>query len=188
MLIDMPRQRIDVDDVVERALVVVDEGGVDDLALARVADDLGVQSSALYNHVEGLDGLRHQVAVRASANLAAALMDSAVARSGHDAVRAVAIAYRQFAIEHPGQYASTLLVPSAVDDALAASQTAIVGIIARVLASCGLSDIDAIHHARIVRSAIHGFVALETTDSFTNPEDPTDTFDLLVEFIQRGLP
>ena len=188
MMSDMPRQRIDVDDVVERALEVVDEGGVDDLALARVAEDLGVQSSALYNHVEGLEGLRHQVAVRASANLADALMDGAVARSGHDAVRAVAIAYRQFAIEHPGQYASTLLVPSAVDDALAASQTAIVGIIARVLASCGLSVTDAIHHARIVRSAIHGFVALETSDSFTNPEVPADTFDLLVEFILRGLP
>ena len=126
--------------------------------------------------------------MRASANLANALMLSAVARSGEDAVRAVAVAYRQFAHDHPGQYASTLLVPGDVDEALIESQSAIISVIARVLESCGLTGNDAVHHARIVRSAIHGFVALEATDSFTHPHATDDSYALLIEFIVRGLP
>ena len=184
----MPRQRIDVEDVIESALEVVDEGGVDDLALAKVADDLGVQSSALYNHVEGLDGLRHQVSVRASVNLADTLLHSAVARSGHDAVRAIAQAYRSFAEDHPGQYASTLLVPAERDEELLAAQEAIVSVIARVLQSCGLSTHEAAHHARVVRSTIHGFVALEATDSFTGELKVDDSYERLIEFVIRGLP
>lgn len=184
----MPRQRIDVDDVIETALDVVDEGGVDDLALARVADDLGVQSSALYNHVEGLDGLRHQVAVRASGNLADALLRSAVAKSGEDAVRAIAFAYRQFALDHPGQHASTLLVPAEADDDLETAQRAIVDVIARVLESCGLVCEEATRHASVVWSAIHGFVALEATESFPGPSNTDETLGCLIELVLAGLP
>jgi len=184
----MPRQRIDVEDVIESALEVVDEGGVDDLALAKVADDLGVQSSALYNHVEGLDGLRHQVAVRASVNLAEALLQSAVARSGHDAFRAVATAYRTFGEDHPGQYASTLLVPAEREDELHTAHKAIVDVIGRVLESCGLSPLEAAQNAQAVRSAIHGFVALEATDSLTGDLDANESFERLIDFILRGLP
>lgn len=188
MVVRMPRQRIDVDDVVDSAVDLVDHSGVDELTLARVAEELGVQSSALYNHVHGLDGLRHHVAVRASENLAEALLQAAVARAGDDALRAVATAYRRFAIEHPGQYASTLLSPSDADDeALTSAQAAIVDVIARVLASGRRDDADAVHHARIVRSAIHGFVALEATESFTRPDSTEETFAQLVDFLIRGL-
>lgn len=184
----MARQRIDIDDVIDSAVELVDDGSIDDLALSRVADELGVQSSALYNHVDGLEGLRHQVAVRASENLADTLLHSAVARAGDDALRAVAIAYRQFALEHSGQYASTLLAPTdAGDEALIAAQTAIIDVFARILATYGFDDSAAVHQARIVRSAIHGFVALEATDAFTNAESTTDSFELLIDFILRGV-
>ena len=186
MVIPMAKQRIDLDRVVTQAVAIVDSGGPQDLALSRVADELGVQSSALYNHVDGLDGLRNAVNLRSAENLADALRDAAVGRSGDQAVRAVARAYRLFATSHPGQYASTV-VSSFDTETAPAAQTMILEVLARILETFGIAGDAAVHMARIVRSAIHGFVALEASHAFTSPQDNDDSFAELLEFVVRGL-
>ncbi len=182
----MAKQRIDLDCVVSQAIALVDTNGLDDLALSRVADGLGVRSSALYNHVDGVDGLRHAVAERAGENLADALRDAAVGRAGEQALRAVALAYREFAVSHPGQYASTLL-PVDRSNGVESSRWEVLNVLARILETYDFSGDGAVHMARIVRSAIHGFVTLEASQAFTSPQDTDESFDELVDFILRGL-
>lgn len=182
----MPRQRIDRTAVVNAAMSLADSEGIQGVALGRVAEDLGVQASALYNHVDGVDGLRHDVAVQSLANLASTLRDSAVARSGEDALNSVAHAYRKFATEKPGQYASTLLPPADAEDQLVNDNWAITDLFVQILGAFGIEGDHAVHTARALRSAIHGFVALEAVDAFGQPQ-PTDTsFDHLIELIVAG--
>ena len=59
--------------------------------------------------------------------------------------------------------------------------------IARILEGFGIDGDPAVHGARIVRSAIHGFVTLEATESFVHPQDHDESFDALVSFLIRGL-
>lgn len=49
-------------DVVERAIAVLDERGIDGLTMRRLAADLGVQPGALYHHFAGKDALLQAVA------------------------------------------------------------------------------------------------------------------------------
>lgn len=182
----MAKQRIDREQVITRAVELVDADGIQDLLLSRVADELGVQSSALYNHVNGLDGLKSAITSRSADNLAGSLRDAAVGRSGDQAVRAVAAAYRAFAIQHPGQYASTIIPPRDVDTS-ADSPSLILDVLARILETYGFEDDKAVHLARIIRSAVHGFVALEANNAFTSPQDLDDSFAELVNFVVRGL-
>lgn len=49
-------------DVVERAIAVLDERGIDGLTMRKLAADLGVQPGALYHHFEGKDALLRSVA------------------------------------------------------------------------------------------------------------------------------
>lgn len=182
----MPKQRIHLDDVVTSAMEVVDQNGLDELALARVAADLGVQASALYNHVDGVDGLRQALSSQAAANLSDTLRDAAVGRSGAAALRAVATAYRSFAREHPGQYASLLLPVGTSIDGSSAPQAQIVEVLARILESFDIGGDEAVHGARIIRSAIHGFVTLEASEAFILDQDPDETFRSLVEFVVAG--
>jgi AcrR family transcriptional regulator len=179
----MPRQRINLDSVLDEAAAVVDNDGRDELSLGRLADGLGVQASALYNHVDGIDGLWHDLAVHATENLAAALRDSLVAKSGPDAVRALAHAYRDFAHEHPGQFASTLLPPVDALDTLAEAQARIVDLFVTVMHTLDIDGEQAVHSARLARSAIHGFVSLESIGAMTRPVDRTESFERLVDFI-----
>lgn len=183
----MPKQRITIDTVLDEAAAVVDNDGRDELSLGRLADGLGVQPSALYNHVDGIDGLWHDLAVHATENLAVNLRDALVAKSGPDALRALAHAYRHFAHDHPGQFASTLLPPVDALDTLVAAQARIVDLFVTVMHSLDIDGAKAVHSARLARSAIHGFVSLEAIDAMTRPVDRAESFEQLIDFTLAGL-
>jgi hypothetical protein len=56
-----------------------------------------------------------------------------------------------------------------------------------VLRGYGLEGDDAIHGARIVRAALHGFAALEAAEGFGIDLSPDETFARLVAALDRGL-
>lgn len=183
----MVKQRIDSGDVTDAALDVLDANGSDELTLSKVAGELGVQSSALYNHVEGLSGLRQGVALKASEGLATSLRDAAIARSGRDALRAVGNAYRQFAVDHPGQFEAATLLFGEPDPEITEAITSITDLFARIIEGIGVGEDRVLDDARAVHSAIRGFVILEVTRGFDRSADVDDSFDHLLDLLVRGL-
>jgi len=183
----VPKVRISIAGLTDVALVLVDRHGLDALTLSGVAAELGVRPSALYTHVEGLEGLRYHVAVHATANLTARVRDAAVGRAGDDAIHALGSAYRAFAHEHPGQYASTLLPARGVDDELAAASASLLDVFARVYRSGGLGAEEAATAAAATRSAIHGFVTLEACAATPCGPAEDERFAHLLGVVIRGL-
>jgi AcrR family transcriptional regulator len=74
----------------------------------------------------------------------------------------------------------------AATEALATAGDA-VDVLVAVLAGYGLSGDDAIHAARAVRSALHGFALLETGGGFGIKLDLDESFDRLVALLDQGL-
>jgi AcrR family transcriptional regulator len=167
--------------VVEEAARVGDAAGFDRLSLAAVAKRLNVAVPSLYKHVDGLDGLRRAVAVAAAGQLAEALGRAAMGRSGPDAVRALADAYRAFARAHPGRYAALQTSPAPGDTEAAAAFYAPVEVFQAVLRGFGVAEDARIDVIRAVRSALHGFVDLETRGGFGLADDVDRSFGVLVE-------
>lgn len=96
-------------DVLDAAAQIADADGLDAVTLVSVANRLGIRAPSLYAHVDGLDGLRRQLALHAAVAMADALQraaDRRDGRDGRDALRAIAHAYRAFARQHPGWYAA----------------------------------------------------------------------------------
>lgn len=181
----MARTRITLPAVEAGALGVVDRVGFEALTLSAVADQLGVGPSALYTHVDGLDGLRHLVAVAATTNLTAAVRTAAIGTAGNAALDSMGTAYRTFARTHPGQFASTLLPPPSSDDDLAAANRELLGVFVLVYGAMGL-DAEASHlAARSTRSAIHGFLALEHVTGTTPGHDAE--YSHLLATLRRGI-
>ena len=158
------------------------------VTLARLAGRLGVRPPSLYNHVRGLDDLRRGLTLRAVEMLGDALRDAAVGRAGDEAIIAIAQTYRRFAHEHPGLYATTLRSVHVGKDAdLRAAGDAVIKTVVAILRAYGLEGDEAMHATRIVRSAVHGFVALETVGGFGIPIDIDETFDRYLSLITDGL-
>jgi AcrR family transcriptional regulator len=183
----MPRAGLDAEAVVSAAARVADEEGLDALSLARIASDLNIRPPSLYAHVGGLGDLRRRLAIRGSRELAAAVQAAAAGRAGGDALRAVADVYRRYAHEHPGTYSALQHAPPADDEEAQAAGAQVVGVVVAVLRGYGLESDDAIHATRVIRAALHGFVALEAEGGFAMPLDLDESFARLVATLDAGL-
>jgi len=98
----------------------------------------------------------------------------------------VARAYRDHARAHPGSLAGVQRAPAPDDAEMQAAGRDLVDVLLAVLAGYGLSGDDAVHAARGLRSALHGFVTRETGGGFGLPLDLDDSYDRLVRTLADG--
>lgn len=180
----MPRVGLGTEAVVAAAAEMADAAGLDSLRLADLAQRLGVRTPSLYAHVRGLEDLHRRLAARGAEELYDRVAGAAAGRSGGDALRAVADAYRAYASEHPGSYAA---VQRAQDVSGAPGAERLLGLVVAVLAGYGFTGDRAVHAARTVRAALHGFVTLETGGGFGLPLDLDASYALLVSVLDAGL-
>jgi AcrR family transcriptional regulator len=183
----MARAGLDRDAVVDAAASLADADGLEAVTLAKVAGLLGVKSPSLYVHIDGLAGLRRQIAARGAREMTARLQHAVAGRSGRDALSALAGAYRAYAREHPGAYAAMQTVANLEGPDAAAAASALLDVIYAVLRGYALGGDAATHAARVIRSAIHGFVSLESGGGFGIDLDLDASFELLVAVLDRGL-
>lgn len=177
----MARAGLSHDIVVAEAAAVADEIGWERLNLALIAERLGVKLPSLYKHIASLDGLRRDLAVIGTRELADVLSASAVGRARTDALHAVAKAYRRFALEHPGRYAATVRAPASDDLEHGEAADSVLRIVFAVLAGYGLAGDDVIDATRSLRAGLHGFVALEAGGGFAIARDVESSFNRLIE-------
>lgn len=183
----MPRAGLDSEAVVAAAATLADAEGLRAVTLARLAGELGVRAPSLYAHIGGLEDLRHRLGARGARELTAKLQAAVAGRSGGDALEALADAYRDYAHQHPGTYAAVQRPPDPDDPEATRASSRLVDVVLAVLRGYALEGEDAIHGARIVRAALHGFVALEADDGFGLPLDLDESFMRLVRTLNRGL-
>jgi AcrR family transcriptional regulator len=183
----MPRAGLSPDVVVDEAARLVDEVGRDRLTLAALAKRFGVAQPSLYKHVDGLDGLHGLLAVKVLREVGESLRRAGTGKAGPDALRAVATAYRDYALGHPGCYTYVLRAPAPGDDDLEAAATEILSVLNDVFAGYGITGDVAIDAARFVRSTLHGFVSLELGGGFGMPRSVDHSFQRLVAATDQAL-
>ena len=183
----MPRAGLTAESVVAAAGELADEQGLDGVTLAELASRLGVRPPSLYcarGRARGPARAAGRPRRRAARRRAAAGRRRASRRARR--CSAVAHAYRAYALAHPGAYAALQRAPRPSDEAAAAAER-VVAVVLAVLAGYGLDGEPALHATRAIRSALHGFVALETQQGFGMPLDLEESFEVLVAMLDRGL-
>jgi AcrR family transcriptional regulator len=177
---------LDRTQVVAAAAALVDERGLEGFTLAALAEHLGIRSQSLYAHVDGLDGIRRELALLALEDLARRSGQAAMGRSGRDALHALADAHARFAAERPGLYACALRSPDG-DDELAWRIDDVSRPWHAVLASFGLGPTEIVHHHRALWAATHGFVTLRNQGLMTLDASPDVSFTMMVDVFADAL-
>ena len=173
--------------VVEAAAKLVDEEGLDQLSLGRLAERLGVRTPSLYNHVAGLPGLKRDLALYCLHEVLDRIIRATIGKSRTEAIVALADAYRAYARETPGRYALTLQAPEPGDQAWQAIAQKLIYVLRAVLSPYRLSEEDTIHAIRSLRSIVHGFISLEVAGGFAMPVDLDASFHWLMNLYIAGL-
>jgi len=181
------RAGLDKASVVEAAVKLIDEEGIEQLSLGHLAERLGVRTPSLYNHVAGLPGLKHDLALYCLHDLLDLILRSTVGKSRAEAIFALANAYRAYAREAPGRYALTVQALDPGDQEVQALAQQLVDVVRAVLAPYRLSEEVAIHAIRGLRSIVHGFISLEVAGGFAMPVDLEASFHWLINLFIAGL-
>ena len=179
----MARVGLNTAAVVEAAAEIADADGVEAVTLSTVAQKLGVKPPSLYSHVAGLADLRRRLALRGAEELGEALSPAVAGRAGGDALRAAGRAYRSWALAHPGRHAALQFEPLPGEPAA----ERVVDLLVSVMRGYALEGDAAIHAVRGMRAAIYGFIALETGGGFGIPLETDESFEWLLDLIDRGL-
>ena len=175
------RRQLDKDRVLETAVDLAEaSGGVDGLTLTALAAELDVRVPSLYNHIDGLDGLHEDLALLAGRRLLAEILQASFGRTGAEALRAMAQAYRDFALRNPAIYPLTTVAPDPEQVELTALAQEWLQLLLLTVASLGLMGDEALHAIRAFRSMLHGFVSLESEGGFKMGLDRDESFDYLV--------
>lgn len=182
----MARSGLSTEVVVGTAATLADTDVDQPLTLTRVAQALEVKTPSLYNHVDGVEGLMRLVALDGIEQLGEACRSAAMGRAGSVGLRAVARAYREFALDHPGVYPLTQVARPDDSDYAERADRLLEPILA-LLAGLGIPDDDLIHAARSLRSALHGFVMLEVRNGFALDVDHDESFQWMLTAIEHGL-
>lgn len=181
------RVKLDHQIIVAAAAEIADSNGLDKITLTAVANHLGVRKPSLYNHINGLPELKGQLAILATDQLRIKISDAAIGKAKHDAIVAIANAYRLFAKKRPGLYRAIVSSPDRENLDLKTAIQKMIAIIAMVLEPYNLSASDKTHAIRGLRSLMHGFASLEEAGWFIAPIDREASYQTLIDTFIRGI-
>jgi AcrR family transcriptional regulator len=175
--------------VIAAAVDLLQREGQEALTLNRLAAELDVQPPSLYNHIAGMPGLLRELSIYNAQRLGDCLGQAAIGQAGPLGLMHVAEAYRGYIKANPALYMLSLRASGKLEmpvPALRAAEERVVHIVLAMLASLDLSGADAIHAARALRSAIHGFASLEVAGGFGIPLDLDESFQRLMLSLIAG--
>ena len=181
-----PKTRLDRTALLDAAAALAEETGIENLTLSRLAARLGIKTPSLYNHISGIGDLLAGLAGLGLQRLGEALRNAAVGKSGEDALRAVAAEFRNFAKTNPELYRAVMKLPGLKGDGLQEQVDALVRILNAVLEPYHYREEDAMHIIRIWKSALHGFISLESAGFFKKQYDIEESFGRMVDCLITG--
>lgn len=180
----MPRAGLTPDLVLDHAQAIADEVGFEALDLTRLASACGVRKPSLYKHVDGLDGVREGLVLRAYDGLAEVLAGSPA--DGAEGLVAFAHAWRRWALAHPGLYGALVRSHVHQGPAVQARGREVLDTVLVAVGALGLDPREALDLARALRALVHGWVVLELGAGFGLSEGPGTSFDRAVRTLVRG--
>lgn len=125
-------------DVIDAAVRLSDEQGLEALTVAAVAEAVGCRPPSVYHHVDGLAGLSRAVALQVAEDVLPVLEAAVAGREGMDAVRSLAETARAWGAANPQRELTMRYVDPDDDASLAAARGKVMFVFQDAVAGLGI--------------------------------------------------
>ncbi|MCI1208619.1 MAG: TetR/AcrR family transcriptional regulator [Treponema sp.] len=154
--------------IVATATKLIEEKGYENFSLRELSARLNVKAASLYNHISSVDDINREVGLFAVNRMNEILSKAVGNKIRDEALSALADAYRQFAKDNQELYRTIFALPILdTGNGLRDIGKTNLDIIRKILEQYTLPDKTITNYMRSFRSALHGFVLLETAGYFT---------------------
>jgi len=153
------------DDIIEVSRAIIEDEGVEQLTIRRIAETINRTQPAVYQHFSSKDAILEAVVTDGFTALAERL--ERATRGGKTSLTAIANAYVRFGLERPRLYDVMFVGPPAIVFATVAAtpipaRTAF-NIIAAAVAESGVTPAQTETVTEVVWASLHGLVTLSIT-------------------------
>lgn len=183
----MARAGLDKNIVVEKAAQLANQIGLDNIQLKTLAEHLNIQPPSLYNHIKGLDDLRHELMLYGWRNMEERMMEAADGISGYTAWEAICRAFYTYATENPGVFSAMLWYNKYRDDEAQRVTERLFSTMFQITATLGISEENCNHLIRTFRAFLEGFCLLVNNHSFGHSLPVEDSFNLSLQVLIAGM-
>lgn len=183
----MSRNGLDTNRIISRAAQMANEMGLKNITLKMLADDLGVKSPSLYNHIDGLDDLKMQLMIYGWNQMEQRIIHAVIGISGYDAIRAGCYAFYEYATENPGLFNAMLWYNKFQNAETMEATSGLFSVLFKVTASLNISEENCNHIIRTLRGFLEGFSLLVNNAAFGNPISIAESFELSVNVLIEGI-
>jgi AcrR family transcriptional regulator len=179
--------RITKDQIIKVAASIADQSGLHKVSLKTVAEELTVRSPSLYNHIENLDTLLHEVARKGMKDMNQQLMEAAVGSFGDAAIHNVAQAYLQFLVAHPGIYECIQWAQWQRNEKTDTIFTEYQSLLEKLLLTCGFKKevLEAI--TALLMGFLHGYITMHLGIALQNIKQVQQDLDIAMDTILLGV-
>lgn len=178
----MGRRSLSYENIMKTAIKMVEQKGFNNFSLRELATELQVQPSSLYNHIRGINEIQKAVGLYGIQEMEKGLTEASRGRSMEQALKKMALWYRDYAKNNPELYQAVIGLQMSEDEELKSALKRIVAPIIRVISEKVKEKEHIIHFERAFRSMLHGFISLEMTGYMNRLEiGPEDSFLFMVE-------
>ncbi|KPL85208.1 TetR/AcrR family transcriptional regulator [Herpetosiphon geysericola] len=174
--------------IIRIAQQLIERDGVEQLALASLASELGIKAPSLYRYVANKTALLKGVVTITIQQLFATYSEALNTSAGDPQNQMLAIchAHRQFAHDQPKNYALAFTAASAEQRADSASLVEMVLPVQAIMAQISGQE-HSLAALRGMLGLIHGFVLLELNQQLQRGGDLSTAFDLAVRSYLAGV-
>jgi TetR/AcrR family transcriptional regulator, tetracycline repressor protein len=167
--------------ILDAALGLVDEEGMDALTMRRLGAELGVNPMSIYHHLPGKDAVISGLVELVFSGIRVPYSDGS---SWQDRVRAWAEAYRGLVHSHPNLVLEVVSNAAAATEAVLLVNEPLYG----ALDESGLPPAEVVRAADSVVDFVHGFALAEGAQPSGHPFDRRELLERLKAGVADGLP
>ena len=183
----MPKTKIDKSLIIHRAVHIINTAGIEKLSLKTLAEDLGVKSPSLYNHVKGIEDLKEQIMLYGWKELEDRMIQAVIGLTGYDAVRAMCYAFHEYAVENQGVFGVMLWYNQFKDVRNMEAASKMFSVFFKVTESLNISQENCFHLVRMFRGFLEGFSLLENNSAFGNTLPVNSSFEISLDVLIAGM-
>ena len=151
------------------------------------ADLVAEMERHVSDKVATIPEMRRILAVRGYRELREAVEQAIAGKTGTDALRAMMVAMRRYALERPGMSAATFRTPETDSPEWRSAYMELGAVTLGVFGQLGVRGEQAQHALRIMRSLVRGFVLHEMSSSFLEPQTHEQSYELAIKVFTEGL-
>ena len=173
--------------VIQAASDIADEKGLNNVSLKVVAERLNIRTPSLYNHIENLDDLLREVAHNGMRTMNQRMAQAAIGKSGDAAIKAVAIEYLNYMIEHCGIYETIQWATWHGTDETAKIFCEYTDLLKTLILSCHFGTENVSEILNLLTGFLHGYTTLQLRYAFSDPQKVRMELTIALDTVLDGI-